>query len=173
MKKLIAVAVAVLALASAPVAQAEDYTVAVALQGLTDPHIVGGVSYNENAVGQKWQAMITANILGPKLGSLPCYVSGIGVGLNTVAPGLEDAPIAAWSMPLLTCAPFGEQVVIQTGLATALNGGGDRTYYVGVGVSLSGGPEVLSVKRAKRVAAKKAQQKADALKDGPVPASAQ
>lgn len=169
MKKLIGGLSVLVILGSSPEIKAEDYTLAVALQGITDPHIVGGVKYDPNAV-QKYQAVLTANVVGPKLGSLPCYASGVGVGLGTVAPGLEDAPIAAWSFPLLTCAPFGEQVVAQVGLATPLNGGGDRSYYFGLGVSLSGGPNQLKAKRVARLKAKEAKKKAD-LSQGPVPST--
>ena len=156
MKKLIAVA-ALLALPSVAAAQ----SLGEILQGITDPHIVGAVSYDSDT--KEWAAVLTANIVGPKLGTLPCYISGVGVGLSTVAPGLENAPIAAWSLPFLTCAPFGEQVVIQTGMATPLNGPGGQRYYGGLGVSVSGGPNALKVKRVKRAEAKAAKKAAALL----------
>ena len=155
MKKFsVVVALLVAFVASAPVAQAEDYTLGVALQGLLDPHIVGGASYNTDT--KTWAAVLTANVVGVKLGSLPCYASGLGVSLNTIAPGLEDAPIAAASLPLLTCAPFGEQVVVQTGISVPLNGGptSSKSYYAGLGISVSGGPNMLKAKRVARIKAK-------------------
>lgn len=135
------------------------------LQGLLDPHIVAGASYNEDS--KTWAAVLTANVVGPKLGSLPCYISGAGVALNTLAPGLEDTPIAAASFPLLTCAPFGEQVVIQGGLSVPLNApeGQTRSWYAGLGISLSGGPNALKAKRVKRIEAKK--QRRATLEQGP------
>jgi hypothetical protein len=154
--KLIAVA-ALLALPSMAAAQ----SLGEILQGITDPHIVGAVSYNNET--KEWAAVLTANVVGPKLGTLPCYISGAGVALNTIAPGLEDAPIAAWSFPLLTCAPFGEQVAIQAGLSTPLNGPGGKSYYAGLGVSVGGGPNTLKVKRVKRAEAKAAKKAAELL----------
>jgi len=166
MKRLIAVA-ALLFLPS--LAPAGDFSVAELLQGITDPHIVGGAQYNETS--KKWNAILTANIVGPKLGTLPCYVSGVGVGLNTVAPGLEGTPIAAVSLPFLTCAPFGEQVALQVGMATPMNGGDvGTTYYFGVGISLGGGPVQLQAKRIKRIQAK-AVKKAALQAGPPAPAS--
>ena len=177
MKKLIAVAALLVACVSvlAPVAQAEDYTLAVALQGLTDPHIVGGASYNTDT--KTWAAVLTANVVGVKLGSLPCYASGLGVSLNTIAPGLEDAPIAAASLPLLTCAPFGEQVVVQAGISVPLNGGptSSKSYYAGLGISVSGGPAALEAKRVRRAQAKAKKAllelQDEAQRTGAVPAS--
>ena len=146
-----------------------DFTVAELLQGITDPHVVAGASYNETS--KKWSAVLTANIVGPKLGTIPCYISGVGVGLNTVAPGLEGTPIAAVSLPFLTCAPFGEQVALQVGMATPLNGGDiGTTYYFGVGISLGGGPAQLQSKRIKRIQAK-AAHKAMLEQGPPAPAS--
>ena len=174
MKRIIAGLGTLAVLSGAPELKAEEYTLQVALQGITDPHVVGGVSYNPDAV-KKYQAVLTANVVGPKLGSFPCYASGVGVGLGTVAPGLEDTPIASWSFPILTCAPFGEQVVAQVGLATPLNGGGEKSYYFGLGVSLSGGPNQLKAKRVARLKAKEAaaKKKAQAVESnaGPVPGS--
>ena len=140
------------------------------LQGLLDPHIVGGASYNTET--KTWAAVLTANIVGPKLGTLPCYVSGAGVSLNTLAPGLEGVSIAAASFPLLTCAPFGEQVVIQTGLSVPLNGNGlvGKSYYAGLGISMSGGPNTLKSKRVQRAKAK-AAKKASLEQGPPAPAS--
>ena len=173
MKKFMVVAALLVAFVSvpAPVVQAEDYTVAVALQGLLDPHIVGGASYNTET--KTWAAVLTANVVGVKLGSLPCYASGVGVSLNTIAPGLEDTPIAAASLPLFTCAPFGEQVVVQAGISIPLNGGptASKSYYAGLGISVSGGPTALKAKRVKRAQAKAAEKKAQLEAGPPAPAS--
>jgi len=160
LRKILSV-VALLALPSMAAAQ----SLGEILQGFTDPHIVAAVSYNSDT--KEWAAVLTANIVGPKLGTLPCYISGVGVGLNTVAPGLEEAPIAAWSLPFLTCAPFGEQVAIQTGMATPLNGPGGQSYYAGLGVSVGGGPNTLKVKRVKRAEAKAAKKAAELLLSHP------
>ena len=165
MKRLIAVA-ALLALPSLAGAQG----LGEILQGITDPHIVAGVSYNQDT--EKWAAVLTANIVGPKLGTLPCYISGIGVSLNTVAPGLENAPIAATSLPFLTCAPFGEQVVLQGGMSIPMNGPSlGNTYYFGVGVSVGGGPNELKAKRVRRAQAKAAAKKAQLEQGPPAPVS--
>jgi hypothetical protein len=155
MKKLL-IALTMLALPS--LTFAGDFTVAELLQGITDPHVVAGASYNETT--KKWSAVLTANIVGPKLGTIPCYISGVGVGLNTLAPGLEGTPIAAVSLPFLTCAPFGEQVAVQVGMATPMNGGDNvgTTYYFGVGISIGGGPAQLQSKRIKRIQAKAAKK---------------
>lgn len=139
------------------------------LEGLTNPQLVAGASYND-ASESKWSAVLTANILGPKLGTVPCYIAGAGVALNTIAPGLEEASIAAWSLPLLTCAPFGEAVVIQTGLATPLNGNGGKSYYVGVGFGVQS-PNTLRAKRVKRAEAKAAKKAAELLLSHPTPAT--
>lgn len=163
MKRLIAVA-ALLALPSLASAQG----LGEILEGLTNPQLVAGASYND-AAASKWSAVLTANILGPKLGTIPCYISGAGVALNTIAPGLEDTPIAAWSLPLLTCAPFGEQVVIQTGMSTPLNGSGGKSYYVGVGFGVSS-PNTLKSKRLARARAK-AAKKVQLEAGPPAPAS--
>jgi len=163
MKKLI-LAVAVLALPNLASAQG----IGEVLQGLLDPHIVAGVGYNQDT--KKASAILTANIVGPKLGSIPCYVSGAGISLGTVAPGLENVSIASASLPLVTCAPFGEKVALQVGMAIPIGGGADigNTYYFGAGISLSGGPEVLKAKRVKRIQAKAAAKKA-ALEGPPAP----
>ena len=136
------------------------------LQGITDPHLVGGVSYTQDS--HKFAAMLTANVVGPKLGAAPCYVSGVGVAIGTLAPGLENSPIASASLPFLTCAPFGEAVALQVGMSIPLSAqpGTEKSYYFGVGLSLSGGPNTLKAKRLKRLEAKKRAQKA-ALEQGP------
>lgn len=149
MRKLIAIA-ALLFLPSLASAQG----LGEIFEGLTSPQLIGGVSYDQDAVGSKYQAVLTANILGPKLGTIPCYISGVGVGLNTVAPGLEDAPIASWSFPLLSCAPWGERVTIQAGFATALSGG-PKVPYIGIGVGVAESPNSLRAKRVARIEAKK------------------
>jgi hypothetical protein len=163
-RKLIAVAVLLL-VPSAVKAQG----IGEALQGLLDPHIVAGVSYGQDS--HKYAAVLTANVVGPKLGSIPCYAAGAGVSLNTLAPGLEDTPIAAASFPVLTCAPFGEKIVLQAGVSVPLSsqGLGERSYYFGAGLSVSGGPNALKAKRVKRIAAKKAKQAA--LAGPPSPAA--
>lgn len=138
-----------------------------ALQGLLDPHVVAGASYNPDS--KTVQPLITANIVGVKLGTLPCYAGGVGVSLSTLVPGLEGSSIASASIPYLTCAPFGEQVAIQVGMAIPIGGGIDQgnTYYVGLGLSISGGPNTLKAKRVKRIEAKKAAAKKAALAAGP------
>jgi hypothetical protein len=163
MKKIL-LAVAVLLLPSLSGAQG----LGEILEGITNPQLVAGASYNNDSA-QKWNAVLTANVLGPKLGSIPCYIAGVGVGLNTVVPGLEDAPIASWSFPLLSCAPWGERVVLQTGMSTPLNGDGTKSYYFGVGFSVES-PNTLQEKRVKRAAAKKAK-KAQLEQGPPAPAS--
>lgn len=140
------------------------------LEGALSPQLIGGVSYDKDAV-QEFNAVLTANLLGPKLGTLPVYISGVGLALNTVAPGLEDAPIAAWSFPLVTVMPFGERVSIQVGFATALSGGA-KSPYIGVGVGVVDSPNTLRAKRTARIQAKAAKKKAQAdASAGPVPAS--
>ena len=131
-------------------------------QGITDPHIVGGAAYNQDT--KTWAAVLTANIVGPKVGTLPVYLSGVGVSIGTIAPGLENTSFAAASFPIVTIAPFGEQVVFQAGVSVPLNGNGGKSYYGGVGLSLGGGPNQLAAKRARRAAAKKAKK---ALEQGP------
>lgn len=158
-------AVAVLLLPSASFAQG----IGEVLQGLLDPHVVAGVGYNNET--KKASAILTANVVGPKLGSYPCYAAGAGVSLGTIAPGLENASIASASIPYLTCAPFGEKVVLQVGMAIPIGGGADvgNTYYFGAGISLSGGPNVLKAKRIKRIEAKAAAKKAKAEAGPPAP----
>ena len=167
MKRLIAVA-ALLALPS--LASAQGFSVAEFVQGITDPHVVAGVGYNQDT--KEYSAVLTANILGFKAGTLPVYIGGVGVALNTVAPGLENAPFAAVSVPFLTVAPWGEQVVIQVGMSTPIGGGLEvgNSYYAGVGVSLSGGPNEIAAKRVKRIQAK-AKKKAMLEQGPPAPAS--
>ena len=160
MKRLIAV-VALLALPSLASAQG----LGEIFEGLTNPNLVVGVTYLPDAPEgvPEFGALITANIVGPKLGTFPCYLAGIGVGLETVAPGLENAPYARWSVPLLTCNPWSEQVSLQVGTAdlfaspTPEPPGGTRSWYFGVGVAMQS-PTVLKQKRIARAKAK--QQKA-------------
>jgi hypothetical protein len=163
MKKLIFVAVLALVPSLASAQGVGEF-----LQGITDPHVVAGAGYNKDT--KTWSAVITANVVGFKAGTLPLYLGGAGVSLNTVTPGLENAPFASVSLPFVTVAPWGEQVVIQVGMSTPIGGGLDvgASYYAGVGVSLSGGPNTLKAKRIKRIQAKEAQRKAEALKGGPV-----
>jgi len=166
LKKILTI-VAVIALPSMSSAQG----IGEALQGLIDPHIVAGVGYNQET--KAFSAILTANVVGPKLGSLPCYVAGAGISLGTIAPGLENASIAAASIPYLTCAPFGERVVLQAGMAIPIGGGVDtgNVYYFGAGIDMSGGPNVLKAKRVKRIEAKKAAAQR-AANDGPPPPAA-
>jgi len=163
-KKLLVVAL----LLVAPVAQAEDFSVAELTQGMLDPHVFAGVGYNDST--EKFSAVLTASIVGFKLGTLPCYALGVGVSLDTIAPGLSGYSIAHAAVPILTCAPFGERVAFQGGLATPLNGAPDqgRTYYLAGGISLSGGPNQLRAKRIARIKAKEAAKKrAEASQEGP------
>jgi len=141
------------------------------LQGIIDPHIIAGVGYNQES--KRYSAILTANVVGPKLGTLPCYAAGAGVSLGTIAPGLENASIAAASIPYLTCAPFGERVALQVGMAIPIGGGVDigNTYYFGAGIDLGGGPNTLKAKRIKRIEAKAAKAK-QAANDGPPPPAA-
>jgi hypothetical protein len=160
MRKMI-LAVAVAALPSMASAQG----VGELLQGIIDPHIVAGVGYNSDA--KTYSAILTANVVGPKLGSIPCYISGVGVALGSVAPGLENSPIAAASLPFLTCAPFGEKVALQVGMSRPLNGSDfGNTYYFGAGLDLGGGPNELKAKRIKRIQAR-AERAKKAANDGP------
>lgn len=134
-------------------------------EGLTNPNLVVGVTYLPDAPEgyPEFGALITANIVGPKLGTLPCYIAGVGVGLETVAPGLEETPYARWSIPLLTCNPWSEQVVLQVGTADLFASpepappGDTRSWYFGLGVSVQS-PNTLKAKRVARAKAK--QQKA-------------
>jgi len=161
MLRKILTAVAIVALPSMASAQG----IGEVLQGLIDPHLVAGIGYNNDT--KHYSAVLTANVVGPKLGSIPCYISGVGVALGTVAPGLEDAPIASASMPFLTCAPFGEKVALQVGMSRPLNAGEfGNTYYFGAGFDLGGGPNTLKAKRIKRIEAKRAAAK-KAANDGP------
>lgn len=135
-------------------------------EGLTNPQLVVGATYLDNAPEgtSKYGALLTANILGPKLGSLPVYLGGVGVDVRTTNPGFENAPFAGWSVPLITVAPWGEQVVIQAGVSSDFSNapelGNDKRYYVGIGVSAQS-PNTLKAKRIKRIEAR-AKRKADA-----------
>lgn len=167
--KLLLLAALAVALVIAPPAapQAQAQGIGEVFQGILDPHIVPAVGYNTTT--KKYSAILTANIVGPKLGSLSCYLMGAGVSLGSVAPGLEDVPIAAASIPFLTCAPFGEQVALQVGVAIPLNdptGQIGKTYYFGVGIDVGGGPNQLKAKRVKRIEAKAKAKKAEVDHDG-------
>ena len=176
LKKFLAVAVLIapltLAPSMAPVVQADDFSVAEMVQGMLDPHVFAGAGYNDTT--KKWSAVLTASVVGPKLGTWPCYALGAGVSLGTIAPGLDNLPIAHAAVPLLTCAPFGERVAFQGGIATPLNGGDGlgKTYYFAGGISLSGGPTAIKTKRIQRAQAKAAKKRAEAAQEGPpAPAS--
>lgn len=150
MKRLLVVA-ALLFLPSLASAQG----VGEVFEGVLLPQLVGGVSYDRNST-QEFQAVLSANILGPKiLGNL--YVSGVGVGLNTVVPGLQDQPIASWSFPLLTYVFFGDRVGVQLGFATPLQGG-EKVPYLGVTVGVADTPVQAKAKRIRRIEAKKAKK---------------
>lgn len=145
-------------------------------EGLLNPNLVVGATYLPDAPEgyPEFGALVTANIVGPKLGTIPCYIAGVGVGLETVAPGLEETPYARWSIPLLTCNPWSEQVVLQVGTADLFASpdpappGETRSWYVGIGVSIQS-PAALKAKRIKRVEAKKAKARADASQGPPAP----
>lgn len=141
------------------------------LQGITDPHVVAGAAYNPDT--EKFSAILTANIVGFKAGTLPLYIGGVGVSLNTVAPGLENAPFASVSLPFITVAPWGEQIALQVGMSMPMGGGLEvgNSYYFGVGVSVSGGPNTLKAKRIKRIEAKAKARKAMLEQGPPAPAS--
>lgn len=148
--------------AAAPVAEAGETLRQVVVEPLISPHLVAFVSVNQNAPEgtSKFAPGITANILGPRLGAIFCNIGGVGVGLETVAPGLEDVSIARASFPILTCAPFGEKIVLQGGIAKPIGGinASDEIPYFGVGVNLATSQAENDVKRAARI--KAAKQKA-------------
>ena len=158
MRKLI-VAAALLVLPSLASAQG----LGEILEGLTNPQLVVGVAYRSDAPegASKYGALVTANIVGPKLGSVPCYLGGLGVDVRTTTPGLEEAPFAGWSVPFLSCAPWGEQVVLQAGMSSDFSAapelGANRAYYFGIGVAAAS-PNTMKSKRIARAKAK--QQKA-------------
>lgn len=142
-------------------------------EGLTNPQLVVGATYQNNAPDgtSKYGALLTANVLGPKLGTVPCYLGGVGVDVRTTNPGFENAPFAGWSVPLVTCAPWGENIVIQTGISSDFSKapelGDNQRYYIGIGVSATS-PNTLKAKRIKRIEAK-AKRKADASQGPPSP----
>jgi hypothetical protein len=146
-------------------------------EGLTNPNLVVGATYLPNAPEgySEFGAIVTANVVGPKLGTIPCYIAGVGVGLETVAPGLDQTPYARWSIPLLTCNPWSEQIVLQVGTADVLSApepepsGDTRSWYIGIGVSVQS-PTTLKAKRIKRIEAK-AKRRADASQGPPAPAA--
>jgi hypothetical protein len=144
-------------------------------EGLTNPQLVVAGTYRSDAPEgtSKYGALLTANVLGPKMGTVPCYLGGVGVDVRTTTPGLENAPFAGWSVPLVTCAPWGEQVVLQAGIssdfANAPELGDDQRYYFGIGISAVS-PNTLKAKRIKRIEAK-AKRRADASQGPPSPAA--
>lgn len=164
------VVVAFLALLSAST-PARAQGVGETLQGLLDPHVVAGAAFNPDT--KTVQPLLTANIVGVKLGEIPCYAGGVGVSLSTLVPGLEGSSIASASIPYLTCAPFGEQIAVQVGMAIPIGGGAStgNTYYAGLGISISGGPNQLKAKRVKRIQAKEAARKRAEVAGPPAPQS--
>lgn len=140
-------------------AQAAETFRKIVVEPLVSPHLVAFASYNSNAPeGQsKFAPGITANILGPRLGDIFCNIGGVGVGLETIAPGLEDVSIARFSFPVLTCSPFGEKIVLQAGVAKPIGGinASDEIPYFGVGVNLATSQVQKDVQRAARIQAKK------------------
>ena len=177
LKKLIVVA-AVLALSAMPAYSAD---IAEVFEGLTNPHIVVAYSYLQEDPGPgvaRGSVLLTANILGPKMGSFPCYLGGVGVDIRTLDPAFEDAIGAGWSVPLVTCAPWSEQVVLQVGTSSDFSNvpelGNNRGYYAGIGVAWNS-PATLKAKRIQRQRAKeqkallKLQEEAQRVARQPLP----
>ena len=156
MRKLIAV-VSLLALPS--MASAGETFRKIFVEPITTPHLVVGYAYDSSAPEgyPKGSVILTGNVLGPRMGDLPCHVGGFGVGLETIAPGLEDVPIARLSFPAFTCAPFSERAVIQVGFVKPVGGptADEEIPYVGIGVAVTESVESKDVRRAARIAAKK------------------
>lgn len=160
MRKLVAV-VGLFLLSVVPVNAADWGQI---FEGATNPHIVVAYSYLQQDPGPgvaRGSVLLTANILGPKMGSFPCYLGGIGVDIRTLDPVFEDAIGAGWSVPMLTCAPWSEQVVLQVGTSSDFSNvpelGESRAYYAGIGFAWNS-PATLKAKREARQRAK--EQKA-------------
>ena len=129
---------------------------------LTNPVVVAGAKYLTTApdTGSRTQFLLTANVPGFRLID-NLYIAGVGVQLQTVVPGLENAAGAGISVPALTYCFNGTQFAAQIGygwdlMQTPASGG----VYVGVGFSL----QAPSVQKAKRLAKeeKKAKEAAAA-----------
>jgi hypothetical protein len=110
MRKLIAVA----ALLVMPAAGgAADW--AEIFEATTNPHIVVAPAYLQEAPvagGSRWSVLVTANILGPKMGSIPCYLGGVGVDIRALDPAFENS--AGWAGRSRTSPrSWGEQVVFR------------------------------------------------------------
>ena len=134
--------------------------IAEILEGLLNPQLVAGAAYAKDAPldgSSRYSVLLTANLLGPKVPPLPCYLGGLGVDLRTLNPAFQDISHAGWSLPYVTCAPWGEQVVLQVGQSSAFSDAPNQSgtsYYFGVGVGWAS-PNTLASKRVQRAAAKK------------------
>ena len=157
MKKILA-AIAVL-LFLAPAAKADSVGQRFG-DALLNPVVVAGAKYLTTApdLGARTQFLLTANVPGFRLID-NLYLAGVGVQLQTVVPGLENAAGAGISVPALTYFFNGSQFVAQVGygwdlMQTPATGG----VYAGLGFSFTGS----ATQKAKRLAKEEAKRKAAA-----------
>jgi hypothetical protein len=146
MKRTFLVAVLALALPALSHAQLPE-----PLEGLGNPNIVAGAGYLSQDPGaglHRTQFLLTANLAGVKVGTLPVYVGGVGIDLRTVDNAFGEISGVGLSVPLVTAYFKGDQFLAQVGWATDLTGDPkSKAFYVGLGFSFTS-PNQMAAKRA-------------------------
>jgi len=132
-------------------------------EGLTNPNVVAGASYRLEDPGpgvSRMSFMLSANIVGPKLGTLPLYLGGVGVDVRTIDPAFEQFGNAlSMSVPGLTYFFNGNKVCAQVGYSYALSSDAQARngMYAGIGFTWNSPNELKAKREAKKAAAAKAK----------------
>jgi hypothetical protein len=124
---------------------AAPFAGAQAFEAIGNPIVVGGGTYQLEAptTGNRAAFLISANIAGVKLGTLPLYFGGVGVALPATVDSIAS-PVGNFSMltiPALTWFPGGNnpgtlgKVCLQVGYSYVMSGTAEARngVYAGLG----------------------------------------
>ena len=127
-----------------------------AFEALSNPNVVAGASFVTSGVpagASGTSFMLSANIAGVKLGSLPVYIGGVGIDVRTLDPAFSELKGISWTIPAVTWFPKGDQFCIQGGYSRDIDapaGAATDRVYVGAGFSFSSPNQIKAKRAAKR-----------------------
>ncbi len=137
------------------VAAAPSY--AQLFEGVTNLNVVAGATYrleNPGVEVNRVSFMLSANVAGIKVGTLPLYLGGIGLDLRTLDPAFAQFGNAlSMTVPGVTYYFKGDKVCAQVGYSYALSDAAEARngIYAAVGIGWSS-PNYLAYKRAAKKA---------------------
>ena len=132
-------------------------TYAQLFEAVTNPNVVAGATYRLENPGvdvNRVSFMLSANVAGIKVGTLPLYLGGIGLDLRTLDPAFSQFGNAlSMTVPGVTYYFKGDKVCAQAGYSYALSDAAEARngIYVAVGIGWSS-PNYLAYKRAAKKA---------------------